>query len=452
MPTPTERADHLAVLIHGLWGNPSHLEYLTKSLREAYSEEKLHILVVKSNASNFTYDGIETGGERITHEIEAEIQKLEDDGSTIRKISIIGYSLGGLLARYAIGLLYSSGLFDRIEPVNFTTFATPHLGSRAPKTGRASQLWNDIGARTLSASGRQLFLVDEFRDTGRPLLAVMADPNSVFVKGLSSFKHRVLYANVLNDRSVPYFTAAISSTDPYVDLEKVSMNAMPDTDGVLLDPSDPVRPKKFTPAPLLQRIQDKAVYVVTSIPFAFFVTCLVPFGAMYFFTNAGIQSFNSARRIREHESGQAGMSVDKYRKAPYLLEEMRNVADKVYRQAAASAKEDFLDSRSKRAGRRSSTGAKANSSDKLIKGDSNHGVDSELGGDSGSSERFPTLALTNDQFEMIRNLDEVGFTKYKVHISSVRHTHAAIIVRIPWRPGFGQGKVVVKHWIEGFVL
>lgn len=74
------------------------------------------------------------------------------------KISFIGHSLGGLIARYAIALLFGRDYMNRVskidgetgsngcakvlhednyigkiaglQPVNFITFATPHLGSR----------------------------------------------------------------------------------------------------------------------------------------------------------------------------------------------------------------------------------------------------------------------------------------------------------------------------------
>ena len=79
----------------------------------------------------------------------------------VRKISFVAHSLGGLVARYAIGRLYelfpkmeTAGLSGKcssrehlneltqhpdqhfearvagLEPMNFVTFATPHLGSR----------------------------------------------------------------------------------------------------------------------------------------------------------------------------------------------------------------------------------------------------------------------------------------------------------------------------------
>lgn len=71
----------------------------------------------KRNAGSFTYDGIELGGERVTNEIEERLEELAREGHDIKRISIVGYSLGGLIARYAIGLLYSKGVFEKIEPV-----------------------------------------------------------------------------------------------------------------------------------------------------------------------------------------------------------------------------------------------------------------------------------------------------------------------------------------------
>jgi hypothetical protein len=90
---------------------------MAKTLRAKYSEEKLHILVAKRNAGSFTYDGIATGGERVFCEIEEEIEKLSKAGQQITRISLVGYSLGGLVARYAIGLLESKGFFEKITPV-----------------------------------------------------------------------------------------------------------------------------------------------------------------------------------------------------------------------------------------------------------------------------------------------------------------------------------------------
>jgi predicted esterase len=90
---------------------------MAKSLREKHSEENLHILVAKRNSGSFTYDGIELGGERVCQEIEEEIEKLAKAGQEIKRISLVGYSLGGLVARFCVGLLYSKRFFEKITPV-----------------------------------------------------------------------------------------------------------------------------------------------------------------------------------------------------------------------------------------------------------------------------------------------------------------------------------------------
>ena len=79
---------------------------------------------------------------------------------------------GGLICRYAVGLLFVKGFFEEIKPINFTTFATPHLGTRHIKPGVLHTLANFLGPRLLSQSGRQMFASDR---TPRPLLLRMAD-------------------------------------------------------------------------------------------------------------------------------------------------------------------------------------------------------------------------------------------------------------------------------------
>ena len=73
--------------------------------------------MAKRNAGSFTYDGIDTGGERVAEEVERKLEELAEAGHDITKISVVGYSLGGLIARYAIGLLFHRGIFEKIQPV-----------------------------------------------------------------------------------------------------------------------------------------------------------------------------------------------------------------------------------------------------------------------------------------------------------------------------------------------
>jgi len=68
-------------------------------------------------------------------QIQEHMSILLGDGIVIQYISFVGHSFGGLVSRYAIGILYANKFFDNVKPMNFTTFATPHLGTRKPVTG-----------------------------------------------------------------------------------------------------------------------------------------------------------------------------------------------------------------------------------------------------------------------------------------------------------------------------
>ncbi|KAI1389867.1 DUF676-domain-containing protein [Hypoxylon trugodes] len=420
-------ADHLCVLVHGLWGNPNHMKNVAKQLRETHSEDKLYILVAKRNSGSFTYDGIERGGERVCLEIEEELESIRNRGGNITKISIVGYSLGGLVARYAVGLLEMRGIFREVEPINFTTFATPHLGVRTPLHGFHNHIWNVLGARTLSMSGRQLFLIDEFRDTGRPLLAALADPESIFISGLKRFKRRILYANIVNDRSVVYYTACMSRIDPYANLNRIEPNYLKGYEDVVLNPIKPISlvNKKSEPMTVSRKLN----YLRNRWMFALAV--FLPIGVVAFLLNAVVQTFRSSKRIRLHESGLAGIQIENYR-SPIWLKELRGTVEDAYESLNNQQEEAYIRpwDNDNRYGRLESSEARILQRERR-----------------NSSSQFPTLSLALSQFTMIDELDKLGWRKYSVWIHNVRTSHAAIIVRTD-SERLKEGYVVLRHWLK----
>lgn len=134
---------------------------------------------------------------------------------TVKMFSIIGHSLGGLYARYCIGVLYDRKFFEKYQACNFITLATPHLGSRRSPKGFINPIACMVTRTLFSRTGKQLMLEDVEEGEGIPLLAQMADTNSSFFKALVLFKTRTVFANVANDVQVPYPTAAIMPRNPY---------------------------------------------------------------------------------------------------------------------------------------------------------------------------------------------------------------------------------------------
>lgn len=371
----------------------------------------------------------------------------------------MGYSLGGLVARYAIGLLYSRGVFEKVTPLNMTTFATPHLGVRSPRLGWHNRIYNILGARTLSNSGRQLFIIDKLRDTERPLLSILADPNSIFIKGLKQFKRRTLYANVVNDRSVPYYTAAISKCDPYEKIDDLQVHYLADSQEVLVDSKNPFSakpPAELTPR-WYQTLATTTKNSITQLPLFLGLVIFIPIGITAFLINSGIQTFTSNRRIRLHETGRSGFNFDTYR-TPLMLTGMRGAMENAYENLNnARPYGDHLDEGVEQEAGFSSSSSTIRDPEDAKEKTIGQSLDDEVAGKNIADEqeedmqvgdvRVPALALTPEQFAMVQALDECGWRKFPVHIHKVRHSHAAIIVRSN-RSGLKEGYVVLKHWLD----
>ncbi|KAL4879683.1 putative serine esterase-domain-containing protein [Aspergillus karnatakaensis] len=454
---PASKADYLCVLVHGLWGNASHMNTLASALRKRYDEDRLHILASEGNTGNLTYDGIEVCGERLAHEIEEKLSALETDGHKIQKLSVVGYSLGGLIARYALGLLYARGWLDKLEPVNFTTFASPHLGVRAPVRGAQNLFFNGLGSRTISTSGKQLFLTDVFRDSEKPLLSVLADPDSIFIQALKKFKHRTVYGNVINDRTTPFYTTILTSVDHFGDLENTNINYVKGYDSVIVDPdlySLPSEPKAKLPFP--SRVGKKIRGFFNKLPFWLLFGTILIIAVPIFLGYAVVQTFHSRKRIRFHEEGSEN-TFRRYR-MPVAVKRVRTAMEEVFENAAARQEPDYISPSAAPSDLESQAEQPIAKTDTLEETptltsptqtltEQSSGISKVGTYGTVNLQNRPTLALTPDQFAMIKSLNTIGFRKYPVYIHNHRHTHAAIVVRMD-KPGFEEGHTVIKHWLD----
>lgn len=311
-------------------------------------------------------------------------------------------------------------------------------------------------------SGRQLFLIDNFRETGRPLLAIIADQNSIFIKGLALFKRRTLYANIVNDRSAVYYTTAISKYDPYADLGKIRLNYLEGYGGVILDPKEPICMEPTSLGlPAFSRFIGNARAILEYLPLTLFLLIIMPIALVAFLVNAAYQTIWSTQRIRLHQSGKAGIEVSKYR-IPPLIAGMREAIEDAYENLNSAQSNEYLTF-----GRGEETFAHQAASPTLQHAESRKADPAVLGrsADKPSSPTSsmtsqedaikphsgqidaPILALTPDQFAMIHSLDAVGWRKYAVHIHNDRHSHAAIIVRKN-RNSLVEGYTVLRHWLD----
>ncbi|EOA15538.1 hypothetical protein CARUB_v10004970mg [Capsella rubella] len=225
-----EKPDHLVVMVNGIVGSAADWKYAAEQFVKKFPDKVL-VHRSESNSATLTFDGVDKMGERLANEVLAVVKKR----TGLKKISFVAHSLGGLVARYAIGKLYGQpgevdsldspskdksargGEIAGLEPMNFITFATPHLGSRGHRQfpilcglpfleRTASQTAHLAAGRT----GKHLFLVDN--DDGNPplLIRMATDCDDLkFISALHVFKRRVAYANVNFDSMVGWRTSSI---------------------------------------------------------------------------------------------------------------------------------------------------------------------------------------------------------------------------------------------------
>ncbi|KAL8165976.1 hypothetical protein V2J09_007475 [Rumex salicifolius] len=234
-PSPS----HLVIMINGIIGSAKNWRYGAKQFVKKHPQEVV-VHCSRCNHSTLTFDGVDVMGRRLVREVISVIEL----NPSVKKISFIAHSLGGLVVRYAIALLYETnylklfptengeegnkgstiasieekyrGKIAGLEPVNYVTFATPHLGSmghnQVPLFCGLKNL-EKLARRSswlLGRTGKHLFLTDSENEKPPLLLQMSSDFEDLpFISALQSFKRRIAYANVRFDQIVGWCTSSI---------------------------------------------------------------------------------------------------------------------------------------------------------------------------------------------------------------------------------------------------
>ncbi|PIL25196.1 hypothetical protein GSI_13085 [Ganoderma sinense ZZ0214-1] len=448
---------HLLVLIHGMWGNPVHLSEMRRIMEERRAQEesergpngeRLHVLVAETNKDDGTYDGIDWGGERVAEEIHDEVQKLKDKGKKVTRFSVTGYSLGGLISRYVVGILHQRGFFEDVIPVNFNTVATPHIGLPRYR-GFMSKVFAFFGPKLLSRTGEQFYVVDKWSEHGRPLLEVMADPDRIFYKALTRFEQVRFYANAVNDVTVPYVTAAIELEDIFlkhkingieIELDEeyspiIKSYTPPQAGGF----QPPPKPRVFTKnwlksfkpdrpllPPALQFGFPWNVIILLSTPI------LVPLVLSLIITRLALASRASRVRIKLLEKEESSRE----RLVHVIARLEREMEDAVVDMFDSPGLSDAGSSQPSLSLPVSAAKADLDAASKA------------------QAEQKQDLVLSDAQKKIVAWLNTLpGLKKELAFIHPVRNSHAVIISRDVKRfPSHKQGEGVIRHWADHFII
>ncbi|KAJ3325445.1 hypothetical protein HDV06_004304 [Boothiomyces sp. JEL0866] len=191
---------HLVVLLHGINGTSSELDYVKEQLIKQFDSDD----VVFENPTineGFTNDGCMKGAKRVYDWI---MKKQEE--MNIAYISFVCHSLGGIYARALIGMLYRDEIIPgRMMPINYITLATPHLGAR-----QHAHLGDTITGMVVKVvcgpTVTELTLNDHPTKDGC-LFSNLSDKHHI--DSLGTFRNLIVYSNVNNDITVNYLTGAI---------------------------------------------------------------------------------------------------------------------------------------------------------------------------------------------------------------------------------------------------
>lgn len=440
--------------------------------QSSISKHELVCFIPVSNENELTYDGIDNCGHRVVHDIDEFIAKLEggDTASTsnasilqekkrVTRFSIVGYSLGGCVARFALGVLHARtpSFFDSVEPCNFTTIASPAIGiPRFP--GRMSAVLNTLGAKLLSRTGEQLYAGDDYH-SGKPLLEVMSQPGTSFYDAVMRFKHKSIYANSMNDRTVPFATGAfpMAGKDNFARAARLARkHQVRETDPldfdlgglkITMDPECPYIVKSVeetVPQPVPTCKQRG--FRMPSLPFflkpstfkgmpyklgyvmPLFMPVLIPAFLVYITTSFKLQSRRSRRRIRNLGKGEDATLEGQLRRVGIALEDtLQDIAEDHVPFAPD------VDS-------------------------GNTSLEAQLSGFTGGSDAEGRNAVDEDnaillpsQKRMVDNLNGIpDLQKIFVHMPEVRHAHGAIIARDLSFDDHKKGLEVLGYWATRF--
>lgn len=490
-----DMSTHLVVCTHGVWGTRAHFNYIVEQLLESNSktmefyqddstciedslaelksrqgDDVVVIYRTRGNEGYSTYDGIDVCGARLAEEAETLIALIENNSERkVDRISMAGYSLGGLMSRYAVGLLYTRGVFNRIPPASFTTFCTPHVGVRVLGESRLASAFNSLAGSLMGKTGKQLFLEDRVRvretamtDSNRerfskpmPLLEVMSYPESSFSKGLEAFKHRNLYANVVNDSRTAWYTAGIYDFDPFkgVNMESVTLPTVEGTNEIIVDTSrlNNIKLQQADSSNLLapppEAIKQPPGWLERRFRWAkvlYNIAVTMPMYAVTWIASAIFYGIISNRRRVQYAKGEYWKTNTSDDFVGALVNGKVHSPDSKGSESSSSASHGHHRSHSLEEG--AFRTALEDQVDKTMDSMFTAMEYKTTEGDTLDLTKTK-LVLSDTQKTIIENLSQLKWDKTAIHIRATKQAHAGAIVRHP-DPSFYEGKTVVKHWID----
>lgn len=189
---------NLVVLVSGLTAPPTGMEHTLVALQKLATEanEKdstSRTLIYRSvvNFDNKSKDGIIVCGKRLADEVNELVERTKAQQQKTIKLSLLGNSFGGLVARAALADIHWEQSNVIVVPKIFSTTMSPHLGSRDSMHTKLPKpvlfaLINFLGV-TLGTTGKDLMRQND------TLGMLASDPK--YMEPLGRFEKRIAFSN-----------------------------------------------------------------------------------------------------------------------------------------------------------------------------------------------------------------------------------------------------------------
>ncbi len=387
----------------------------------------------------------------------------QERGGRILGLSIAGYSLGE-----ARGASTPSGCCTPTAPstsssARATAFASPlprRAHARAARLGQPA-VQRARRAHAVKVGPPALHHRQLPRHGGRPLLAVLADPKSVFMQ-----RPRPLQACALHQhRQRPHRRALHDGHRQHRPSTPTCARCAPTASPATRTSSSTGRPwpaaRRPPAGPLQPGLPRPRARFANNLPFVVALSVFLPMGVVAYLVAAAVQTVRSSKRIELHEKGLAGIDISGYRGVPLIIKEIRTQIEDAYEELNSSPEPGVPRRRRRRRRRRARDQGRRRLGGRRA---APPATETTLGdgrprrrGHSTSSTASPDeVADAGAHGRPVRHDREPRrprLAQYPVWIHKVRHSHAAIYRRGPTRSSFSEGELVLSHWVkEEFLL
>lgn len=200
----------LIILVHGNHGFASDWNITETCIRSLKLDHKFqHIEIRRSSINEFlsTHDGIDVCGERLVIEITGWLNEVQKNKINVKvHLTVISHSLGGLISKYALGILHEKEdkPLENITLQSYVALNTPFLGVRIHKdVWWRRPIQHFLLRRTHGRTGYQLLQEDE-----EQILHTMSDLKHPSMIVLKKFNNRFI-VSTNNDFIVSHVSACL---------------------------------------------------------------------------------------------------------------------------------------------------------------------------------------------------------------------------------------------------